>query len=263
MSSQNSANAVPLARHITGTGRPLVLVHGTGAAATRWAAVTPALAQQTQVIALDRRGRGASPDGSGYSLAAEVQDLAQILTSFPGPVDLLGHSYGGLCSLEAALLVPNLRKLILYEPPIVVPGVPSPAQETALIERLEALVAQDDRAGVLLTFVKEVLAMPPQAIEAYQASPAWPGRLAAAHTLPREMRAQGAYHFNPERFQNLTLPVLLLLGGASPARFQASTKLLQSALPNARVVTLPGQGHTAMDTAPDLFVAEVLHFLQD
>jgi pimeloyl-ACP methyl ester carboxylesterase len=32
-------------------------------------------------------------------------------------------------------------------------------------------------------------------------------------------------------------------------------------LPNSRIVVLPGQQHIAMDTAPDLFVPEVLAFL--
>jgi pimeloyl-ACP methyl ester carboxylesterase len=36
---------------------------------------------------------------------------------------------------------------------------------------------------------------------------------------------------------------------------------VSAALPNSRVVVLPGQQHIAMDTAPDLFVREVVAFL--
>ena len=43
-----------------GSGSPLILVHGTGADRNRWAAVTPLLAEQFTVCALDRRGRGLS-----------------------------------------------------------------------------------------------------------------------------------------------------------------------------------------------------------
>ena len=32
-------------------------------------------------------------------------------------VSVLGHSYGGICALEAALLTAGIRKLVLYEPP--------------------------------------------------------------------------------------------------------------------------------------------------
>ena len=37
--------------------------------------------------------------------------------------------------------------------------------------------------------------------------------------------------------------------------------MFASSLPRARVVTLAGQGHVAMLTAPEMFVAEVLGFL--
>ena len=33
------------------------------------------------------------------------------------PVDVFAHSYGALCSLEAALLTTAIRKLVLYEAP--------------------------------------------------------------------------------------------------------------------------------------------------
>jgi hypothetical protein len=39
--------------------------------------------------------------------------------------------------------------------------------------------------------------------------------------------------------------------------------MVGSALVNSQVVVLPRQQHIAMDTNPDLFVSEVLHFLLD
>lgn len=59
----------------------------------------------------------------------------------------------------------------------------------------------------------------------------------------------------------IRVPTLLLLGGDSPAFFRASTEAAHAALPDAWMVELPGQQHAAMDTAPDLFVREVLAFL--
>jgi pimeloyl-ACP methyl ester carboxylesterase len=55
---------------------------------------------------------------------------------------------------------------------------------------------------------------------------------------------------------------LLLLGGDSPPLFRQATDVLAAALPNCQVAILPGQQHIAMDTAPDLFMKEVLQFLQ-
>jgi pimeloyl-ACP methyl ester carboxylesterase len=85
--------------------------------------------------------------------------------------------------------------------------------------------------------------------------------VAAAHTIPRELRASGAYLFDPARFVELRVPTLLLLGGDSPVIFGDAERALAQTLPDSRVVVMPGQGHSAMDTATDLFTTEVLRFL--
>jgi pimeloyl-ACP methyl ester carboxylesterase len=69
------------------------------------------------------------------------------------------------------------------------------------------------------------------------------------------------YQFQPEKFATMQTPTLLLLGGDSPPFAQQIADLLDSALPNGRIVVLPGQQHIAMDTNPELFVNEVVNFL--
>jgi pimeloyl-ACP methyl ester carboxylesterase len=76
-----------------------------------------------------------------------------------------------------------------------------------------------------------------------------------------KLRVHEAYQFKPERFKTLNVPTLLLLGGDSPSFSKAAIEPVNGALPNSRIVVLPGQQHIAMDTAPDLFVREVLEFL--
>lgn len=261
MTTGIAPDGVRIAYQRSGAGRPLILVHGVAGTAARWAPVIPALTQHAQVYAIDRRGRGASGDASAYALEREVEDLVALAEAIGEPIDLLGHSYGGLCALEAALHTPNLRSLILYEAPIPLPG--APIYPEGLIERLEALLAVGDREGMLTTFLREVVRMPDETYQIFRASPAWPGRVAAAHTLPREARAHMAYRFDAARFQTLTTPTLLLLGGESPPFFRASVEMLAATLPASRTVVLPGQQHAAMDTAPELFVREVLAFLRE
>jgi pimeloyl-ACP methyl ester carboxylesterase len=91
--------------------------------------------------------------------------------------------------------------------------------------------------------------------------PSWPSRVAAAHTVVRERLVDPPYPFDPARFASLDVPTLLLAGGDSPQFLRASTDALAAAIPGVRVVTLDGHQHVAMDTAPELFVAEVLSFL--
>jgi pimeloyl-ACP methyl ester carboxylesterase len=261
MEKIQSKDGTPIAYQRSGAGAPLVLVHGTGASHGRWAPILPSLEKQFTVYAIDRRGRGESGEAKSYAIEREFEDVAAVVDSIGERVTLLGHSFGGICALEAALLTPYLDKLILYEPPLPVPGVP--IYPEGVIDRLQALLDAGDREAVVITFFREVVELPPHELDLLKSSPAFPMRVAAAHTLPRELRAHAAYCFEPERFQSLNIPTLLLLGGDSPPFFKAAIEALNATLPNSRVVVLPGQQHIAIDTAPDLFVREVLAFLTE
>ena len=253
-----SRDGTQLGCHVTGRGSPLVLVHGTTADHGRWTPLTSSLEQRFTVYALDRRGRGASGDAESYELEREVEDLAAVVAGIGGAVDLLGHSYGALVSLEAAARVGNLRRLALYEPPI---PTAMPLVSPALIARLEALVAAGERDAAVTTFLAEGPRVPPHELALMKSLPAWSARVSAAHTIPRELRASSEYRFEPSRFAAIRVPTLLLLGGASPAPFRAALELVHSAIPHAELAVLPSQQHAAMDTAPDLFLRELLRFL--
>jgi pimeloyl-ACP methyl ester carboxylesterase len=254
-----SNDGTRIAYYRGGAGSSLVLVHGTGAASTRWTPLFPALEEHFSVVAVDRRGRGESGDGNTYAIQREFEDVAAVVDAMGEPAHVLGHSLGGLCALEAGLLTRNIRKLVLYEPPIPLPGVP--VYPEGVIDRLQALLDAGDREGVLTTFIHEVVGMPPHEFARFRSSPAWPARLAAAHTLPRELRAQERYRFDAPRFRDLHTPTLLMLGGDSSHFFKAAIEAVDTALPNSRIAVMPGQRHIAMDTAPDLFLHEVLTFL--
>lgn len=122
MESIRSKDGTPIACQRTGTGPPLVLVHGTLGSCKRWP-ILPALEKQFTVYAIERRGYGESGDTSDYAVEREFEDIAAVVDSIGDAVNLLGHSFGGFCVLEAALLTSHLRRLIVYEPsPLPVPG---------------------------------------------------------------------------------------------------------------------------------------------
>ena len=208
---------------------------------------------------MDRRGRGGSGDGAGYEVEREFEDVAAVIDAIGEDVLLLGHSYGAICSLEASLLTDRVRRLILYEPPVPTsarlypPGVP---------ERIQALVDAGDPEGALETFFREIVRMPDQELERFRTLPVWKVRVTLAPTIARELAQDRIYRFRPERFTAFTIPTLLLLGGDSPPLFRQAIDLLHASLPGSRVVVMPGQRHVAMDSVPELFVAEVRGFLE-
>lgn len=254
-----SRDGTPIACWRSGEGPPLVLVHGTAADHGRWRPVLPAFAAGFTVYAIDRRGRGGSGDADGYSVGREFEDVAAVVDSIGGPVDLLGHSYGALCAIEAALLTRNIRKLVLYDPGIEVEGAEIYPHE--VIGRLEALLGAEDRDGVVATTMREVAGLPSRVVEHMRSQPVWQARVAAAHTIPRELRAVKSYGFDPGRFGNLGAPTLVLSGGDSPAALVEAGEAVDEALPDSRRLVMPGQGHAAMDTGTERFTTEILRFL--
>ncbi len=139
MEKVTSRDGTPIAYSRNGAGAPLVLVHGTGGASARWTGITPRLAEGFTVYAIDRRGRGGSGDSDTYMMAHEFDDVAAVVD-------------------EAALRTRNLRRLVLYEPPIPLPGVP--LYPPGIIERLQELLDTGDREGVVSTFMREVVWTP-------------------------------------------------------------------------------------------------------
>jgi pimeloyl-ACP methyl ester carboxylesterase len=255
-----SRDGTPIAYQRSGAGLPLVLVHGTSADHSRWKPVLPAFEEHFAVYALDRRGRGDSGDSGDYSIEREFEDVAAIVDSIGEPVNLLGHSMGAVCSLEAALLTSNVRKLVLYEPGMNVSG--QQIYPPGFIDRLDALLEEGDRDGVIEALMREVVGMPPEEVEHLRSLPAWHERVKAAHTVPRELRTDEYYEFAPERFRDLGIPTLVLEGDESSAFFKAADAAVEEALPDCRIVVMAGQGHAAMDTASELFATEVIRFLK-
>jgi pimeloyl-ACP methyl ester carboxylesterase len=211
------------------------------------------------------RGRGGSGDHLDYAVDREFEDLAAVVRAVAdaagGPVVLLGHSYGALCALGAARLASAaVSRLMLYEPPA---GTHGRDLTPGTLPRLETLLGQGRLDQVLEVFFRDEVGMPEQQLQLLRSLPTWPARVAAAPTVPRELRAAGQFAHVPEWFAQVTTPTLLLLGGDSPPWAADATRQVRDALTDARAEILPGQQHVAMDTAPELFTDHVLGFLPD
>jgi pimeloyl-ACP methyl ester carboxylesterase len=81
-------------------------------------------------------------------------------------------------------------------------------------------------------------------------------------TLPREAHALTNVDVL-SLAASVAAPALLLLGVTSPAWAGDITRTIAAALPAAELVVLPGLGHEAIDSAPDLVVRELLRFFDN
>lgn len=242
---------------------PLILVHGATADHTTFRAVAPAFGRTRRLLAIDRRGRGASGDGTAYAIEREFEDIAAVAEDaaerFGGPVDVLGHSYGGRCALGASLLTDAIRKVVAYE------GAPVPTGSSyrpdGLLERVRGSLARGDPDAALSGFLAGVVGMSDAELARYRAEPVWPARVAAAHTILRELEAEASPPASIDALAAVRVPVLLILGESSRSPFGVGTRAFADRLAHADVVTIEGAAHAAHHTHVAEFVAAVEAFL--
>jgi pimeloyl-ACP methyl ester carboxylesterase len=245
----------------SGEGPPLVLVHGLLGDHTRWDALRPHLEPHFTVHAVDRRGRGASGDAPEYAFEREREDVATVIDAVAEDagtsVDVMGSSGGAIYSLGAAALTANIRRLVLFEPP---PADVARLLPTGLLERLDALLEEGDYEGVLVESYRAIVGLSDQQIEHLRSQPAWTNRIAAARTVPRELRLPRDA-FTAEQASSVSVPTLVLVGSDTPPPYRESARAVAAALPGAEAVVLEGQGHGAEMFAPETVAREVVAFL--
>lgn len=238
-----------------GDGPPVLLVHGTSATQIRWAPVRAKLGTHYTVHSMDRRGRGMSTAEAGvHSLQREAEDVATVAEALGNDVYVVAHSYGALCTMEAALITDAFRRIVLYEPPM-----PSPGLDVVAPHVLEELRGITEPELILEAFYRNALQLPQSAVDGMRGTEIWTARLSAAHTIIRELDAVNAYRETP-RLGRINVPVRMLLGTDTTAYLRAATAAFAEQISNVEVVELQDQAHQAIDLAPDQFVRAVVDF---
>jgi len=108
-----------------GKGRPIVLLHGLGASAYSWRRVIPFLRDRFRILAVDLRGHGLSdkPFDQHYAPTAQAELIRAVLARLNLRRSILvGHSFGGLVALTAAVQAQHagerqIAKLVLMNAP--------------------------------------------------------------------------------------------------------------------------------------------------
>lgn len=243
----------------SGTGPPLVMVHGSLCDHSRFDGLAAELRDDATVFAMDRRGFGASGDAEGYAIEREFEDVAVVVDAVAaragGPVALWGHSYGAACAMGGAVATSAVDRLLLYEPSL---GLRYPAGSIERVER--ALAAGDREAAIRLVFA-DILGMSEQGIDAMRATPLWPVRVASAPTVPRECRAEENWEYRPGQFSAIGAQTLVLTGSETPAEVAQTTHAALAAIPHARMEVLEGHGHMAFASDPVLVAGIIRRFI--
>jgi pimeloyl-ACP methyl ester carboxylesterase len=232
---------------------PLLLVHGTGSDHTTWRVTGPLLAIGRPVYAMDRRGRGASGDGERYAAIREIDDVAAVAGALAGrhgrPIAVLGHSLGGRFALGAGITGGMIAAVVAYEGAPGVDGDPSAEAQEVLLARLREDAVRGDADAALARFLADGAGLPASELAAFRASPLWTERLATVPTIVRELDA--ALHdpgIGADGLARVAVPVLQLVGSASPPWFRAGAEALDARLSRGRLELIDGARHGAHHT---------------
>ena len=254
---------------VSGSGPPLVLLHGFTGSADSWRDLAAVLAAEYTTIAPDLVGHARSDAPAAvdrYRMPRAVDDLVALLRALGHErAAWLGYSLGGRTSLQLAVRHPEAVAALILEG--ASPGIADDAERAARVRADGALAERIERDGVeafvdhweQVPLFASQRALPAAARAAVRAT-----RLGHTATgLANSLRGMGAGAADPlhDRLAELRAPALLLAGSLD-TRYAAVARELARTLANATMHGIDGAGHAAHLERPDAFRAALLDFLR-
>jgi pimeloyl-ACP methyl ester carboxylesterase len=254
---------VQLNHRRSGTGEPLVLMHGIGSRWQMWEPVMGRLAEQHDVIAVDLPGFGASPMPPPGTPPG-IDSLVALVSEFLGQLGVerphvAGNSMGGLLALEMAN-----RGLARSATALSPAGFASRAEMTYgrvslwLSVRLARRTARYSETLFATAFGRKLglnlLVARPERLTAAEAADNI-GALAEAPWFDATLPALRAYEFPGA--EAVEVPVTVAWGAKDRLLWPRQARRAARAIPRARVLLLDGCGHVPTWDDPEQ-VARVL-----
>ena len=267
MPTVTSQDGTTIAFDKVGSGPAVILVSG----ATAYRATDPFMAQLAALLGThftvynyDRRGRGDSGDTLPFAKEREIEDLQALIEDAGGKAMIFGISSGGVVSLDAAALTPGVTRLVVYEPALIVDDsrAPVPADYA---EHLAQLAAQGKRDDAFEYFLIQAVGIPAEYIAGIKQDQAtWSGVTRVAHTLAYDAAFVGSLMLGKplptDRWVKVSVPVLVVDGGASDAWVHHAADALTNVLPHASRQMLAGQTH---NVDPNVLAPVLIAFFQN
>jgi pimeloyl-ACP methyl ester carboxylesterase len=250
MSTVTSKDGTRIVYDKVGQGPALILV--AGAFSYRKFSVVVKLAnllsEHFTVYNYDRRGRGDSGDNQEYAIAREIEDLKSMIDEAGGSAYVWGLSSGAVLALQAAANGANITKLALHEPPFVVDHTGHVPPEDFMMQ-VNELISVGRRAETIKYFLTKGMGAPPFVVSLMRLMPGvWSNLMAVAHTLPYDAAIMDGYMNGtplPEKlWSTVTIPTLVLEGQESPLVLRNGSQALAKVLPNAKLLSKKGLGHS-------------------
>jgi len=251
---------------VHGTGEPLLLLHGFTGSARSWDGIADALGRRT--IAVDLPGHGRTEiasDVSRYRMEQVVADLAALLDALNiARTAVLGYSMGGRVALHLALAAPERMGRLILESSS--PGIAGETERAARRAADEALARRLDEEG-LERFIDRWNDLPlfgRGRLDVSRRDELRRQQLAgSAEGLAASLRGMGAGVPGALWDKLSGLGETLIVAGELDDKYVEIGRRMQSLMPKAQLVVVPGAGHTVHLEQPGIFCEVVREYLND
>lgn len=242
----------------TGTGKPLLLLHSLLADRSIFDRVVPALARERRVIVPDLPGFGNS-SSAGATIEGIADRIALLFDALDvkNAADVLGNGFGGFVASTIAIRHgTRFDRLVLADT-----GVGFPEQGKQAFYAMADQVRKNGMESVVDVAMKRL----------------FPEDFIKAHPEVFTERRASLVKTNPEFFAEacralaaldlsqlvgrIANPTLVVVGELDAATPPVMSRQLAAAIPNAKLVEMPGCGHAPMAQAPESFIEAISGFL--
>lgn len=261
-------NGLKLHVEATGSGDPLLLLHGFTGNVRSWDRFVPGWSKRRKVIAVDLIGHGetgAPVDPDRYTMEQAVNDLAALLDELDlEQAAVLGYSMGGRVALSLAAMRPERVSALLLES--ASPGLAGAEERKARMDADEALAARIETEGVEafvrhwenIPLFQTLKGMPEDVQERIRGQ-----RLRNnAQGLANSLRGMGTGRQPSwwDTLPQLKMPVLMTAGELDE-KFIGIAKRMEPLIPECRFVPVRGAGHLVHVEQAETFDTIVNEFL--
>ena len=255
----------------TGSGTPVVFVHGAISDRRVWGPYRDTIAPERRFVAYDQRYFGTRDwpdDGGDFSADTHAADLIAVVEALDaGPAGLVAWSYGGDVAARAAVARPELfSALVLYEPDIygLIEGVPgSSAATESFYDGFDAAFSALEEGRLedaSLRFIEAVFDLSDGAADSEpdQWRAVWRQN---GRTIPLYLDAPAGDVATCADLATVRVPTLIVKGAASTVYDVMMAERTAGCAGNAVVASLPDANHDGPYRQPQRFAAMIDSFL--
>ena len=264
--SHITVNGVSLYYEDVGSGpETLVFSHGLLMSGEMFSAQVEALRGRFRCVCYDHRGQARSEvTASGYDMDTLADDAIALIEGLGcAPCHFVGLSMGGFVGMRLAIKRPDLLKSLALMETSADPEPnenKAPYRTLAFIGRWLGFRPVTGRLMGIM-FGRTFLQDPEKA----DARARWRrhllglGRTGTARAAHGVIDRQGVY----EQLGSITTPTLIVVGDEDIATVPARSERMHRAIPDSKLVVIPGAGHSSCIEQPDAVTRALQDFLPD